>query len=474
MNDATKTAPGGPRILHSGGWRVDPARGVIAQGGRETRLEPKVMDVLVCLLERAGEVVSRDELLAAAWSGRFVTEEVLTVAIFELRRALGDDARAPRFVETIPKRGYRWKLEVTLRRPPSRRPGGRRRIAATAAAALGLAAALLFAVCGGDGRGAARSSAAEAEAQRARLQASTRDPHGLRQALDGFTRAASMDERFAPAYAGAARAGVLLADMNVGDRRELALGARAAAERALALDGELADAHAALGLVRLLVDWDFSRAEESLRRALALDPRLADGHQAYSWLLSAGGRHPEAVAHARTAQELDPASVQRRGDLAWALAYAGRTGEALAVVEAALAQDPGYFRGYVTKGLLLDLEHRPAEAFAAFRDGYLRLPRGADIVDRLETARRREGLRGVYRVWLEATRRGSPNLPQSGVWLAALSCRLGETEQALALLERAFTEREGGLAWLRVEPSFAALHGQPRFERLAARLGLRG
>lgn len=93
-----------------GPWKVDPPLGQISGPAGDDHLEPKVMDVLVALAERAGELVSREQLLARVWGERAVSDEPLTRAIGELRRALGDTPGSPTFIETVPKRGYRLLL----------------------------------------------------------------------------------------------------------------------------------------------------------------------------------------------------------------------------------------------------------------------------------------------------------------------------------------------------------------------------
>ncbi len=93
--------------LQVGQWCVDPAANELQRGAETVRLEPKAMDVLVALAGRAGEVVGREELLSAVWPGVVVTDEVLTQVVIKLRKALGDTARQPEYIETIPKRGYR-------------------------------------------------------------------------------------------------------------------------------------------------------------------------------------------------------------------------------------------------------------------------------------------------------------------------------------------------------------------------------
>lgn len=100
-----------------GEWLVQPGLVRLSRGGVCVRLRPQLMDVLVCLAEHVGKTVSKDEVFAAVWSGQFVTESALARCIAELRQTLGDDAHRPRFIETIPKRGYRLLMPVTPASP---------------------------------------------------------------------------------------------------------------------------------------------------------------------------------------------------------------------------------------------------------------------------------------------------------------------------------------------------------------------
>ena len=99
-------------VFRLGDWRVEPAANTLMRVEEEIHLEPKVMEVLSCLAEHAGEVVSKRELIDAVWQTEFIAENTLTRAIAEIRRALGDDARHPTYIQTIPKRGYRLLPEV--------------------------------------------------------------------------------------------------------------------------------------------------------------------------------------------------------------------------------------------------------------------------------------------------------------------------------------------------------------------------
>ena len=93
--------------LKVGDWDVDATANQLSRDGQSTRLEPKVIEVLVYLACHAGDVVGREELLQAVWPGVIVGDDALTQAIIKLRKALGDDARQPTYIETISKRGYR-------------------------------------------------------------------------------------------------------------------------------------------------------------------------------------------------------------------------------------------------------------------------------------------------------------------------------------------------------------------------------
>jgi TolB-like protein/DNA-binding winged helix-turn-helix (wHTH) protein/Tfp pilus assembly protein PilF len=101
-----------PGDFRLGSWMVRPGLNTIESDGKAVRLEPKAIEVLVCLAENTGETVPKDRLLRAVWGDTFVTEDVLTRCICELRKALEDDPKEPQAIQTIPKRGYRLLLEV--------------------------------------------------------------------------------------------------------------------------------------------------------------------------------------------------------------------------------------------------------------------------------------------------------------------------------------------------------------------------
>ena len=126
------------RPLRVGDWHVDPALGEIARGGERLRLDGRNMRLLLHLAGRAGEVVSVDELLDAVWRGVIVTPDSVYQAVTSLRRVLGDNAKDPAYIATVPRLGYRlvariepWRDTLQAVAPDARRRprwAGRRRL----------------------------------------------------------------------------------------------------------------------------------------------------------------------------------------------------------------------------------------------------------------------------------------------------------------------------------------------------------
>jgi DNA-binding winged helix-turn-helix (wHTH) protein/tetratricopeptide (TPR) repeat protein len=109
-----------PDDVWIGDWRVEPALSRLSNGEITERLNPKATEVLAALAERPGEVWTKEELLDRVWPDQFIGDDVLANAVYELRRALGDDARSPRYIETVHRRGYR--LIAQVRREPGVEP----------------------------------------------------------------------------------------------------------------------------------------------------------------------------------------------------------------------------------------------------------------------------------------------------------------------------------------------------------------
>ncbi len=480
---------GGGTGFMAGEWQVWPQRNVILRGEEQVRVEPRVMDVLVHLAERAGQVVSKEELVDRVWEGRYVTDEVLTVTVYALRKALGDDARRPRYIETVSRRGYRWIAPVarpgepapamaiapgSMESPVSAATAPRRFspaawAGATVALAVVAASATWMRLPGPGARHTPSPEAHEAYVK-GRFFLDQRSVQGWRSALEHFERAVKLDPLDPAAHAGLADTYSAMSDFGVASPAEMRPRAMQAARRALELEAESAEGHAALGRVQFLFDWDFGGAERSLGRAVALDGDYMPAHQSLGWLRSAQGRPGEAAAAARRALQLDPVNTARYTELAWVLALGGGYDEALAQVDRALGLSPRATQIQVTRGWICEMAGRPDGAFAAYSEAARLAGAPEEALRRMEATYRAGGLTGYYRDWLDQQQRGG-HLPLSDTWRAHLYVRAGQLERAIESLELAYRKREGALAWVNVEPAFAPLRSDARFQLIASRVG---
>lgn len=460
----------------AGEWTAEPSRNRLVRGAEEVRVEPRVMDVLVHLAAHAGTVVSKEDLVARVWEGRYVSDDVLTVTVYALRKALGDDARQPRYIETVPRRGYRLIAPVQTDgllaghpfSTPPRRPAWPLAVAAVALVLLVAGALWMLASAG-------RRHVPTAEAHEAYMKGryflDQRSISSIQQAQEHFERAIALDPEYPAAHAGLADTYTFMSDFGVASPPELRPRAMAAAERALALDPGSGEGLAALGRAQFLFDWDFETAGKNLERAVALNPEYMPAFQALGWLRAAEGRSQEAAAAARRALQLDPVNVARYLELSWVLSLAGQFDAALAELDRGLRLDPRHVTCQMMKGWTYQLAGRPDEAYAAFRAGLTAGGMEEQSLRQMDAAYRKQGLPGLYRLWLEM--RSSRRAPHSDTWEAQLYVRTGELERAIEALEKAFARRESALAWVRVDPSFQPLQGDARFQRIAGSIGRR-
>jgi len=635
---AQATAP--RRILGFGSFEVDLASGELRRDGLKVKLQDQPLRLLVLLLERAGEVVTREELRSSLWpADTFVDfDHSLNTAVRKLREALGDSAEAPRYVETLARRGYRFAVPVRdLEAPappalsagaevPSRAapPAARGRssasrvtaiagvLGAVALAAYWMAARpaprmeparrLTLAVLPFDNlsgeadqeylsdglteemitqlarlepdrlRVTARSStwkykradrdlprlrqelgadyvlegslrragdrvrvtaqlvqvadqthiwaetyeremrdvlvlesevaravaraiamtlAPEAEARLARARPVRPESYqdylrgryffnrkteaALRQALAYFQRAVAADPGYAPAYTGLADCYWSLgASSVVGGLppRQAMPEAKAAALKALEIDGTLAEAHSSLAQVRLLYDWDPAASEKEFKRALDLNPDYTAAHHWYSHCLLVLGRTEESLAESRRALELEPLSLVINLHLGWHYLYARQYDLAIEQDRRTLELDPAFPQAqrYAAWAFLQKGLH--AEAIADLRAALSGLGRQPEVEAELGHALAVDGRRAEARAVLEGLSQPSPTRYVSPYSVALVHAGLGNRDQALAWLDKAYDERSDYMPYLELEPMLDSLRSDPRFGALARRVGL--
>ncbi|MEZ0336279.1 MAG: tetratricopeptide repeat protein, partial [Gemmatimonadales bacterium] len=254
--------------------------------------------------------------------------------------------------------------------------------------------------------------------------------------------------------------------------KELAPLARAAAERALALDSTSARAHAVLGLVLFSRDWKWQAAERELQRAIELDPNLTDPHHWYSHLLTALGRRDESLEESRRALALSPLDPELTAHLGWHYLHAGEYAQADTALARAVSLDPRSADAHYLLALLAGARGDYASA-----DAHLaRVPAPAADRPRIRAeAARVQALAGhtdeAKRLYEELRQTSMSGFVPS-YEIAVLLLAMGEAGRALALLDEAAADQDAGIVYLRSDPRLERLRGDRRLARVVRRLGL--
>ncbi len=495
--------PPASTIVFVGDACIDLETWELSRQGNRSRLQEKPFRVLLALIDRPGELVSRSELSERLWPDGTIVEfdNNLNSAVASLRTALGDTARAPRVIETLPRLGYRLIAELRREDPAELESGafqatpgsngarykgnGLRWLAVTIGVALVLATAGVrqvlkdpltqpvdAAISSSNGEMDLPRDPAGRQAWQTGLYLLDRGAVGdLTLALESFEETRRLEPLFAPAHEEAAETLLRMSFMGGLDLRQGLTQAREAARQAQRLDRNSATPFRIEALARLHLEWDFEGASADLESALRLGPADAENYLAAATFLAAAGNAEAAVAAARRAVELDPASSLLKADLSYFLIAASQFLEALAVSDELLELEPD-------SRILLGSSQLSAERLglyerslaAAQRIMELRGASPADIRT-LSGVKAQVGLIR-FRTWrLENLR---ANDSPSFFYLALRQVALHKNDLALESLRQAYEEREPWMVYLHSYPQFDALETAPRFTAFLQELGFPG
>ena len=325
----------------------------------------------------------------------------------------------------------------------------------------------------------ARPATADLEAQRAYLSGRARlfdmTEDALKSAIHHLRRAVELDPSFATAHADTAFAYALLG-MGFGagglTPQEAFACAWREAEAAVRIDPGLGRAHSVLALLNFQSRFDWEAAERECRTAIELSPGEGFGHAVYGLCLSAQGRYEEAIREQTLTLQLDPLTPTSWSDLATTFLRAGRYAEAQRLARRLLELEPGFLMAHTTLAWSLILSGDVADGMAELEYAVLLAPENVKFRAQLGQARAMTadtaGAREVL-ADLEALRRHRHVSPYH---LAYVYTGLGLLDDALDLLEQAYSERSGGIYGVGGSFLFAPLRDHPRFRRLLARMNL--
>ena len=295
-----------------------------------------------------------------------------------------------------------------------------------------------------------------------------RTQDGLARSMQYFREAIECDPSYALAHAGLAEAYIPQAFYCHVAPSEAFPRARRAAQRAIEIDPDLAEARAVFTAVRAWYDGDLRGAEQEARAAIARNPNYPRAYQALAECLTVQGRFEEALAEIKRGVELDPVALYINAAVAMAHYYAGRFDAALAQAQATLDMDASFYPAQLFLGLACQQAGRRSEAIAAFERASDLSQRSTMTVSGLGAALASDGriteAAAILSELDEAAQRGRY---VSGTWLAAIHAALGDSDRALECLERG---RQDRCCWLlrsvRLDARFDTLRTFPRFTAL--------
>jgi DNA-binding winged helix-turn-helix (wHTH) protein/tetratricopeptide (TPR) repeat protein len=586
------------RIYEFKGLRLEVAQRRLLDDGRAVSLKPKVFDLLLFLVEMRGQLVSKDDLMREIWPNTIVEENNITVSISTLRKVLGEDRAGRNFIETVPRRGYRFVAEVTeSSAQPSARQDGSQFDSQTAGQEADadelqidslavlpmqssghdvtleylsegitesiintlsqipklrvLACSIVFRFKGkevdpqevglllnvravmlvrviqlgerliirselvkvSDGSqiwgeqydrapsdlltiqdeiARAISESLKIKLSRQELVRFTKrytdntEAYGLYlrgrffwnkyskewvlKAIEAFQQAIEIDSNYALAYCGLADAYFRLSNLHLAPGEVLPK-AKAAALKAVEIDGDLAEAHSSLGLLRVYYDHDWAAAENEFRRSLELSPDLVLSHQRYGSYLTFMGRFDESIKHYEHALELDPFSLQINMNLATNYYLKGEQEAAIRQVGKALELEPKYMPTHFLQGCIYLQQGRWAEAVEEFKLIYKQDEETYMALGFMGYAHAMAGQRPEAENLLRILQDVSLRTYVSPYSMVVINLALGRVDQVFELMEQLFEERNDWLVWLKVSPELKSLHHDPRYKDLLARVG---
>jgi TolB-like protein/DNA-binding winged helix-turn-helix (wHTH) protein/Tfp pilus assembly protein PilF len=299
-----------------------------------------------------------------------------------------------------------------------------------------------------------------------------RTEDGFRRAIDYFDQAIAKDPNYAQPYAGLADSYAMLAGYDFMSQDDAMPKARAAAQKALTIDDQLAEAYTALGLISMEYEWNWAQAENDFKQAIGLDPNYSVAHEYYGdGYLALVGKQDESIAELRKAHELDPLSPIIACDLAKRLSEARRYDEAIAQFQKILDLDPDFVQGRYYLALNYADMRRYPDAIAELKKikSWESLP---FIVAKLGEIYALQGKRQEALEIVDRLQQGSAHQYTNPISIVRIYIALGEKDQAFFWLQKAYTAHATPLLSLSTDPVYDPLRSDPRFQEILLKVGL--
>lgn len=341
-----------------------------------------------------------------------------------------------------------------------------------------VASAMTVSLTGDEQRRLTRAATGNGEAYQLYLKGrffwNQRTVDGVKESLDYFEQAIDDDPNYALAYSGLADSYLLAGSYGytILPPSQAMPKAKAAAEKALALDDALAEAHASLAYVQFTYDWNWAGAEQEFRRSIALNPGYATAHHWYAHELAALGRFPEALAESKLALELSPSEAVSNEHMGWEYLMQRDYKNTVPHCLRALAIDPNFVLAHRVLGLADIYLGNHEEAIAEFQKG-VELSKGDPVAQAyLARSYALSGKKDQALAILKELQQLSKEQYVSPAEIAGIYTAFGQANDAFTWLDRAYQERTSALIYLKIDRVYDDLRSDPRFDNLLHRMNL--
>ena len=339
---------------------------------------------------------------------------------------------------------------------------------------LRLAEALSLELSGGEKQSLARRGTENPLAYqlylKGRFYAERLTQEGFQKSFEYLNQAIALDPNYAAAWDGLAYYHINTVDL-IASPREAFPRAREAAERALANDETLAEAHISMGIIEWQYGWNWATAEREFKRAIELNPTLAFAHQYYWFFLSLMGRFEEGLSESMRGQELDPLTPMIATQVGQTYYYARQYDQSIARLREVADMDPNWWLGQVLVGRAYEQAGALDQAIAKYEQARRLDENIPEVLMDLGRAYAISGKTRQAETVLGDLRKQAEHGYAAPFQVAMVYAGLGDKDQALASLEKAYEARSWYVTWLKVEPALDSLRDDLRFKDLVRRVG---
>jgi len=457
-----------------GFWFLDTQTGVLEKESQSTPSESKRLDhtplaLLLCLLKYRGQDVTKDIMLAEVWQNKVVSEDVLSVAMSQIRKALEDNARKPLFIKTIPGVGYRLiaeveeldsvqNAEIKIEETPK---SNKQKIALLLSVSLILLSFILYYFyskpMSAPTLNQLPSLSAQSHYQKGRYLLTLKGEKNWQEAQQIFEDTIISSPEFAPVYRELVQAKLKLIGRDNLALLEKVKEFKFLLNKSLTLSPNNQETYLLLAKVAFTIEWDFALAEQYFIKALEIDNNNAKAQYKFSVFLMAAGKFDLAIDHIKQYIALDPTGYAATM-VAWIYNMMGEYELAMKEMEKLQRLDSNDLMYLQSAQSILENIGKEQESFLKLTLIFQRLNYSEDDISAATQAFEKGGLANVN-LWLLEVKKEQENIGQGypPLSLARYAIKAGKKDLAIKYIQQAREKRDGNLLFFNVDPIYKSI-----------------